>query len=86
MLGHSFPTRRSSDLEALRKPVIEGMRELALTIPGLQIWDPFPTLCPGDICRTQADGRPLFFDGDHLSAYGNLKVYASFKQFAQESK
>jgi hypothetical protein len=43
------------------------------------VWDAFPVLCPDDICRTEKDGRPLFFDGDHLSAYGNLVIYPSFK-------
>ena len=33
----------------------------------------------------QKDGRPLFFDGDHLSAYGNSVVYPAFKKAILEA-
>jgi peptidoglycan/LPS O-acetylase OafA/YrhL len=68
-----------SDLERLRQPIIASMKVLAHTYPNIHVWDAFPVLCPDDICRTEKDGRPLFFDGDHLSAYGNLVIYPSFK-------
>ena len=70
-----------ADLEALRKPVLEDMHRLMQTIPGISIWDAFPVLCPGETCVTEANDRPLFFDGDHLSAYGNFWIYPSFRQF-----
>jgi hypothetical protein len=66
-------------LERLRAPIVTSMRELAQTFPGVSIWDPFPVLCPEDICFTTRDGRPLFFDGDHPSAYGNVLLYPDFK-------
>jgi peptidoglycan/LPS O-acetylase OafA/YrhL len=68
-----------SDLEKLRQPIIVSMKVLGQTYANVHIWDAFPLLCPNDVCRTQKDGRPLFFDGDHLSAYGNLVIYPQFK-------
>jgi len=67
-----------SELESLRKPIVDTMASLAKAFPNVRIWDPFPILCPGDICGTQHDGRPLFFDGDHLSGYGNMLLYPYF--------
>ncbi|MCB1920872.1 MAG: hypothetical protein KDJ28_12955, partial [Candidatus Competibacteraceae bacterium] len=41
----------------------------------------FPVLCPGETCKTSIDGKPLFFDGDHISGYGNMFLYDDFKKF-----
>lgn len=40
------------------------------------IWDPFFDVCPGSRCKA-IDGEPLFFDGDHLTGAGNLRVLPS---------
>lgn len=69
-----------SELEKLRQPIITSMKSLAQTFPNVTIWDAFPLLCPDATCHTQMNGRPLFFDGDHLTAYGNLVVYPEFKK------
>jgi hypothetical protein len=67
------------DLEKLRAPVISQLQSIGKTYERFHVWDTFPILCPNDVCRTERDGRPLFFDGDHLSAYANLLIYPSFK-------
>ena len=67
-----------SELESLRRPIVDTMAALAKAFPNVRIWDPFPILCPTDTCSTQHDGRPLFFDGDHLSGYSNLLMYPNF--------
>jgi peptidoglycan/LPS O-acetylase OafA/YrhL len=67
------------EVERLRQPIVESMRDLARTFSNVSIWDPFPLLCPADICSAFMDGRPLFFDGDHPSAYGNALLYPRFK-------
>ncbi len=64
-------------LESYRQPVMQGLERLAGTV-GAAIWDPLPELCDEDRCNALRDGRPLFFDGDHLSAYGNRVLYPSF--------
>ena len=73
------------ELERLRAPVIRGMQQLAQDIPEVGIWDPFPVLCPDEICFAVKEGRPLFFDGDHLSAFGNVTVYPYFKHVVIEA-
>ncbi len=68
-----------ADLEALRGPMLASMRELAAASPAISIWDPFPLLCPDETCSAVVDGKPLFFDGDHLSAHGNMVLYPAFR-------
>lgn len=69
-----------STLLDLRAPVLNSMQRLSQEVQGLSLWDPLPVLCPGDICSSLREGRPLFFDGDHPSAYGNWVLYPDFKQ------
>lgn len=47
----------------------------------LEVWDPFPILCPNEVCRITTDnGSTLYFDGDHLSNAGNQILAASFNK------
>jgi hypothetical protein len=55
------------------------MNEIVSKVPGVRVWDPFPVLCPGDKCNAFVEGRPLFFDADHLTAYSNSLLYPSLK-------
>lgn len=68
-----------STLVSLRAPVQAALERAAAAHPGVWIWDPFDPLCPGEVCSAfDAQGRPLFFDGDHLSAHANRLLFASF--------
>ena len=71
------------ELEALRAPILSQMHQLEG--PGIRVFDAFPILCPASVCRMKAsDGRPLFFDGDHLSRYGNEVIYPAFKTLLKQ--
>ena len=66
-------------LEELRAPVLASMRTLAARFDTLTVWDPFPILCPpGATCSAYDDGKPLYFDSDHLSGHGNRVLTPSF--------
>jgi hypothetical protein len=74
-------------LEARRADVVDVERSLAASIKRLVIWDPVPTLCDATYCRAVRDGKPLFYDGDHLSGYGNDLLYSAFtKQLVESEK
>ena len=64
---------------ALREPVLTTMQALAAQRPNVRIWDAFPLLCPGATCSAMLDNKPLFFDGDHVSAYGNAYLFPAFR-------
>lgn len=61
----------------LREPVVQSLNK----IDGIYIWDPFPILCPSsqkECSPFDKNGKPMFFDGDHLSGYGNKILYSDF--------
>jgi len=66
-------------LEALRSPIVSAISEISAQIPDVKIWDPLPVLCPTETCSAFRDGRPLYLDADHISAFGNSVLYPSFK-------
>lgn len=72
-----------ADLERYRQPAMQGLERLAETIDAT-IWDPLPELCDETRCSAMRDGRPLFFDGDHLSAFGNRVLYPSIATLAAD--
>ena len=72
-----------AELEAYRAPVLRTMQALVAELPHATIWDPFPLLCPGATCHAVEGGKPLFFDGDHLSGYGNLRLLPDFARHLQ---
>ena len=64
---------------ALRAPVVQALKELAAEDDGVTVFDPAEALCPPAAqCSAFLNGRPLFFDGDHLSAYGNEVLLPHF--------
>lgn len=67
-------------LEEYREPVLEAFKNMAQRLPYVSVWDPFEVLCPAGQarCEMYADKRPLFFDADHLSNYGNAYLLPSF--------
>ena len=69
-------------LERYRAPVMEAFNAIASSLPRVSVWDPFEVLCPAgqERCDALAQGRPLFFDGDHLSNHGNAYLLPSFLQ------
>jgi len=67
-------------MEALRAPVLASLQQVADALPGAQVWDPLPTLCPGPVCAPDHEGKPLYFDGDHLSGHGNRVLLPAFQQ------
>ncbi|RYD96225.1 MAG: acyltransferase [Sphingomonadales bacterium] len=76
---HGLSIRRD-DMLKHRRTVMRAMSRLAARVPGLTLWDPLPPLCPGETCEALPGGRPLFFDGDHISGLGNDLLYPELKQ------
>jgi peptidoglycan/LPS O-acetylase OafA/YrhL len=60
-----------------RAPVLEDMNRLARELPGASVWDPVPSLCDATTCHAVRNGKPLFYDGDHLTTLGNYRVAPS---------
>jgi hypothetical protein len=70
-----------AEFERLRAPMLASLHVMAGQVPGSIVWDPFPVICPvGGDCNGFLGGRPLFFDGDHLSGFANRLLLPSFTQ------
>ena len=74
-----------AETEAMRAPVLDSLERVAAALPGASVWDPLPVLCPGAVCQPDVAGRPLYFDGDHLSGYGNRVLLPSFRAHLQQT-
>lgn len=61
-----------------RQPVLAFADALKARINGFSTWDPFPALCPDEVCSMWRDGRPLFFDGDHVTYLANMLLADNF--------
>lgn len=76
--GESLPR---DYLENLRQPVMATLARMHAANEAVVVWDPLPALCERDTCSAKVGGRPLFFDSDHLSAYGNDILLPYFIDF-----
>jgi peptidoglycan/LPS O-acetylase OafA/YrhL len=45
----------------------------------IEVLDPIPYLCDNGRCMAQFEGRPIYYDGDHMSEYGNKLLTPMFK-------
>ena len=71
-------------LEKYREPATKAIGSLVAASSAVYVWDPFPVLCPGPQCDALVNGRPLFFDADHISALGNKVLFPSFRRFLDQ--
>ncbi|MBR8122262.1 acyltransferase [Burkholderia multivorans] len=71
-------------LEDLRAPILDSYDRMAREVPNISVWDPMPILCPDGECHAFRDGKPLLFDGDHLSYFSNMLLLPSFSAFLDE--
>ncbi|MEW6132435.1 MAG: acyltransferase family protein [Pseudomonadota bacterium] len=55
---------------------------------GVQLLDPLPYLCARGSCSSVLDGRPLYYDDDHLNEFGNrllVRMMRGVKEFSGEA-
>jgi peptidoglycan/LPS O-acetylase OafA/YrhL len=67
-------------MAALQAPALEAFAQLQAGLGHSSVWNPLDVLCPGSVCSTHLDGRPLLFDGDHLSGHGNALLLPHFAE------
>lgn len=58
-------------IEKHRASVVTAINKIAGKNAAVHVWDPLPALCSKFTCEAVASNRPIFFDGDHLSGFGN---------------
>ncbi len=68
-------------IDDLRAPVLLVFARQQALAANLHVWDPLPLLCPAATCAVMRAGRPVYFDRDHLSGYGNTVLVPEFESF-----
>ena len=71
-------------IEKYRQPIVEEINKIKRDYPNISTWDPIFLLCNDMECNGKLNNHPLYFDSDHLSAYGNLILLDNFKKVIQE--
>ena len=66
-----------------RNAFIWAAQDAARAQCGVKILDPLPYLCRDDRCLSVKDGRPLYYDDNHLSEYGNSVLAPMFAEVFQ---
>ena len=52
--------------------------------PNLSVVDPATVLCPDGVCLSMANGKPLYYDNNHLSHVGAVLYASLFKPYFAE--
>lgn len=69
-----------------RHAMVWAAQDKAATDCGVIVLDPLPYLCDGDRCWGSRDGRPIYYDDDHLSEYGNKLLVPMFREVFTRSE
>jgi hypothetical protein len=77
-IGRGGVTMEREFLLRHRANAMKSLEEMVRRFDNTRIWDPFPVLCPDEECSAYDGDLPMFFDGDHLTSYGNRKLYPDF--------
>lgn len=73
------PTAAAGAAETLRRMAIadQGLSQAVAGLPGITIWNVGKEMCANGQCPEYVEGKPMFFDSDHLSAYANDRLLPS---------
>ncbi|MEA1988676.1 MAG: acyltransferase family protein [Pseudomonadota bacterium] len=78
-LGNNDIKVSLADYHQRHKVVWEAQDEAAEKC-GVKILNPLPYLCDEQYCYGSKNGRPLYYDDDHLSEYGNKFLVPMFEE------
>ena len=82
-------TLTQDQMESVKLPKLEydtrqktayEMQNKAVKKCGAKILNPIPFLCDSEFCHGDIDGKPLYFDDDHLNLYGTKIISPIFDE------
>ncbi|MFV9084530.1 acyltransferase family protein [Serratia fonticola] len=81
MLGKKEPHISLSEADYMKRhSFVWGAQDIAAEKCGVKILNPLPLLCKNGECDSMRDGRPIYYDDDHLSEFGNKILVPMFKE------
>lgn len=69
-----------------RNKLVWQAQDAAAQQCGVKILNPLPYLCDEQYCYGSKNGRPLYYDDDHMSEYGNKFLVPMFEQVFTDQK
>nr|WP_319566118.1 acyltransferase family protein [uncultured Rhodoferax sp.] len=69
-----------------RHSIVLAAQDAARDRCGIKILDPIPYLCKNDRCHGDQNGRPIYYDGNHMSEYGNKLLVPMFSDIFKANK
>jgi len=72
-LSYSAYVERNKEVREIFERVAQKTNALIL--------DPVLYLCDNQVCKAEIDGRPIYYDGDHMSESGNKLLSSMFANF-----
>lgn len=67
------------ELYLQRNELVRSLISEVAVMNDIQVLDPTLYLCHKGRCMAQLEGRPIYYDGDHMSEYGNKLLTPMFK-------
>jgi len=80
LLGREHHYRLSLAEYRKRHAFIWRVQDEASAQCGAKVLDPLPYLCAEGVCPAASDGKPLYYDDDHLGEVGSARLKPLFRQ------
>jgi peptidoglycan/LPS O-acetylase OafA/YrhL len=85
LLGMAAEPKISIDMHEARVGKLDSMLRRVAEECKAKFINPAEFLCDNQYCYGTENGRSLYYDGDHLSEFGNKKLLPAFSEFFAES-
>lgn len=80
MLGKDVPHIYLSEADYMKRhSFVWQAQDEAAEKCGVKILNPLPLVCSGGKCESTYSGRPIYYDDNHVSEYGNKLLVPMFK-------
>ena len=67
-----------AEIERRRSRPLAALVSLQQHLPAIHLWDPLPMLCDAHFCNGYRDGKPIYYDTHHLTAFGDELLLPDF--------
>lgn len=67
-----------AEIERRRSRPLAALVSIQQRLPAIRLWDPLPMLCDARFCNGYRNGKPIYYDTHHLTAFGDELLLPNF--------